>query len=198
VGVRDLPFVIAETPNRYVEGNYWTAVADGRSGVAIFNRGTMGSVREADGGFSTPLAFAMYYIWGTRMLAGHFDYEFALWPFEGEWKSADLHRRALEYNFPCVGLASAPGDGSLGHELRVVRLRSEDALVSALYSRGRNVYLRLFEHRGRASSATLSQDGFTEVDLAGNPKGKAGRDLSFHPWQIRTFVTPAARAISLR
>jgi hypothetical protein len=59
VGIRDLPFAIAETTNRYVEGNYWTALADGQSGVAVFNRGTMGSVREEDGSFSVPLAYAM-------------------------------------------------------------------------------------------------------------------------------------------
>ncbi|MGA2657275.1 MAG: hypothetical protein ABSH34_07120 [Verrucomicrobiota bacterium] len=43
VGVRDLPFAISETTNRYIEGNYWTALADGQTGIAIFNRGTMGA-----------------------------------------------------------------------------------------------------------------------------------------------------------
>jgi hypothetical protein len=52
IGVRDLPFAISETTNRYVEGLYWAALADHHLGVAFFNRGAMGSVREADGGFS--------------------------------------------------------------------------------------------------------------------------------------------------
>ena len=30
----------------------------GQTGLGVFNRGTMGSVRERDGSFSVPLAFA--------------------------------------------------------------------------------------------------------------------------------------------
>ena len=59
VGVRDVPFGVSETTNRYVQGNYWTALTDRQTGVAIFNRGTMGRARESDGGFSVPLAYAM-------------------------------------------------------------------------------------------------------------------------------------------
>jgi hypothetical protein len=44
----------------------------------------MGSLRESDRDFSLPLAYAMYYIWGTRMLDGDFCYEFAIYPFAGE------------------------------------------------------------------------------------------------------------------
>ena len=68
VGVRDLPFAVSETADPYVNGLYWTAVADGDKGIAVFNKGTMGAVREKDGGFSIPLAYAAYYVWGTRML----------------------------------------------------------------------------------------------------------------------------------
>ena len=72
-------FAVAETEDNYVNGNYWTALTDGRAGVAFLNRGSMGSVREPNSGFSLPLAFAMYSIWGTRMLNGEFSYDF----FEG-------------------------------------------------------------------------------------------------------------------
>ncbi len=95
VGIRDLPFVIAESGERYLEGNYWTALSDGQTGVAVFNRGNMGSVREADESFSVPLAHAMFYIWNTRMLHGEYEYELALYPFAGDWRAAGLHRRAL-------------------------------------------------------------------------------------------------------
>ena len=44
----------------------------------------------------------MHYIWGTRMLMGDFAYEFAVAPFAGEWRQAELHRHALAYDFPAV------------------------------------------------------------------------------------------------
>jgi hypothetical protein len=186
--VRDLPFAIAETSNHYVEGNYWTAVADRASGLAVFNRGTMGSAREADGGLSVPLAYSMYYIWGTRILNGEYSYEFALWPFEGEWKQADLHRRALEYNFPTVACGGASGDGSLGEVVCPVELGSGDVLATALYSKQDQVHLRMFEHRGEPARAHVSAKDrkLVEVDLADRRTGTPGSALEFHPWQIRT------------
>ena len=94
-------------------------------GIAVFNKGTMGAVREKDGGFSIPLAYAAYYIWGTRMLSGDFEYEFALYPFTGKWAAADLHRHAVEYNFPLVGVAAPAADGSLGATFQPVSVAIE-------------------------------------------------------------------------
>ncbi len=188
IGVRDLPFAVAETPDRYVQGNYWTALAGPQSGVAFFNRGAMGAVREADGGFSLPLAYSMYYIWGTRMLKGEFGYEFAVWPFSGAWKDADLHRRALEYNYPMPACAGEAGDGSRGEVAMPVEVGSEDVIATALYSKAGKVYVRMFEHRGKAAQAALRRAGGStvEVDLTGRPVGAAGARLDFRPWQIRT------------
>jgi hypothetical protein len=185
VGVRDLPFAISETKDPYINGLYWTAVAEGDKGIAVFNRGTMGAVREKDGGFSIPLAYAAYYIWGTRMLSGDFEYEFALYPFTGQWVDADLHRHALEYNFPPIGMAARPAHGNLTGSFQPVRVESSGAVVSALYSRNGKTYVRVHDYRGTAGKVTLGGHG-TEVDLAGHDLGAATNMLSIKPWQIRT------------
>jgi alpha-mannosidase len=191
VGVRDLPFAVAESTERYVEGNYWTALAGRNGGVAVFNRGTMGSVRETDGGFSVPVAYAMYYVWGTRMLNGDFTYEFALYPFSGDWREAELHRRALEYNFPCVVACAAPGDGRLGNEVRPLEIASPDVILSALYSHGGRIYARMYEHRGRGGRVSLSyllgRARLTEADLAEQKRQEVSSSLDFRPWQIKTI-----------
>lgn len=191
VGVRDLPFVVAETADRYIEGNYWTAVADRSTTLGLVNRGTMGSVREEDGGFSIPLAFAMYYIWGTRMLEGDFHYEFAVLPSAGEGRSADLHRQALEYNYPCTALCAEPGDGRLGNEVRLLDVSSPGVVLSALFARGGTVHARLYESRGQEDRALLrglaGPMRLVEVDLSGRELGARSSTLSFRPWQIRTL-----------
>ncbi len=191
VGVRDLPFAVSETTDRYVNGLYWTAVADGDKGIAVFNRGTMGAVRERDGGFSIPLAYAAYYIWGTRMLSGDFEYEFALYPFTGKWTSADLHRYAVEYNFPLVGAAAPAANGSLGATFQPVRARSDGALVSALYSRSGKTYARAYEYRGAKGKVSVDgakgQPRLTEVDLAGHDLGALAGTFTVKPWEIKTI-----------
>ncbi len=189
-GVRDLPFAVSETTDRYVNGLYWTAVADGDRGLAVFNRGTMGAVREKDGGFSIPLAYAAYYIWGTRMLSGDFEYEFALYPLTGPWAGADLHRHAVEYNFPLVGVAVPAANGNLGATFQPVRARSDRAMVSALYSRDGKTYVRAYEYRGTGGQVTLDcasgRTRLTEVGLAGQERDTLPRVFPVKPWEIKT------------
>jgi alpha-mannosidase len=190
VGVRDLPFIISETSEPYVNGIYWAAVSDGLAGLAVFNRGSMGAVREADGGFSIPLVFANSYIWGTRMLSGEFVYEFSLWPFEGPWREAGLHKHALEYNLTCVGLASEPGNGELGQTFQPIAFASNEVIVSAVYSQGGAFHLRLYEHTGQAATTSLrawKDQRLTEVNLAGESLAPVQNPIAFRPWQIRTL-----------
>jgi alpha-mannosidase len=197
-GVRDLPFAVAETADRYVNGIYWTAVADQRRGLAVFNRGTMGSVREQDGSFSVPLAHAMYYVWGTRMLDGEFTYQLAIHPFASAWPQADLHRRALEYNFPVVSVCTKPGDGRLGSVLRPLSIDSPNVILSALYTHEGKAYVRMYEHRGREAQASLRYFAgavrLAEVDLAGRELRAISGPLLLRPWQIRTVrIEPATQ-----
>ena len=191
IGVRDLPFAVSETADPYINGLYWTAMADADKGIAVFNKGTMGSVREKDGGFSIPLAYAAYYIWGTRMLTGDFEYEFALYPFTGKWADADLHRRALEYNFPLVGVAAPSAGGSLGGTFQPVKVQSSDAVVSALYRRSGQTCVRVYDCRGTGGEVTLTsatgQTRASEVDLGGRDVGVLPNAFSVKPWEIKTI-----------
>ena len=191
VGIRDLPFAVSETTDAYINGLYWMAIADAGKGIAVFNRGTMGAVREQDGGFSIPLAYASYYIWGTRMLSGDFEYEFALYPFTDGWSAADLHRRAVEYNFPVIGAPAAAADGLLGQIFRPVQVESADAIVSALYNRDGKTYVRMYEYRGRAGEVSLGyaagKVAMTQVDLAGRDLGTSPSVLTVKPWQVTTI-----------
>ncbi len=191
VGVRDLPFAVSETTAKYIEGIYWMALADRDRGVAFFNRGAMGAVREADGGFSLPLTFAMNYIWGTRMLSGDFSYDFAIYPFTGEWRQADLHRQAIAYNFPAVFTSGPPGAGQLGAEVQPIEIASDRVLLSALYSEGGKILARLYECEGRDQNATLTRRDrpalLKATDLLGRGDEAVKNPIAFHPWQFRTL-----------
>ncbi len=118
-GIYDVPFGISTTERQYVEGNYWTALADNIGGLCIANRGTMGTVREEDGAFSVPVAFTTNYVWGMEMINGEREWEVGIIPFRGWWQEAALHRKALEFAFPIVAVP--------GHI-------SEEATSSGLFS----------------------------------------------------------------
>jgi len=191
LGVRDLPFVIAETNHKYVEGVYWAAMAGSLGGVAYFNRGTMGAVREEDGGFSLPLIFAMYYVWGTRMLSGDVGFDFAFLPFEGNWRDADLHCGALEYNYPLITHVGKTGDGTLGEIFQPISLETKTITLSALYAENGKVHARFYECAGergelqiRLANRSIS---LKETNLREESLLSVSSPLQFEPWQIRTF-----------
>ncbi len=190
VGVRDLPFAVSETTDRYVNGLYWTSVTDGENGVALFNRGTMGAVREEDGGFSMPLAYAMYYVWGTRMLSGDFTFEFAIRPFAGSWHRTDLQREAMEYNYQPVGLYAQTGNGKYGPTIQPITTGPSTPIVSAFYNVGDDFYMRFYEHRGHHQQVSLGcpmgDARLTAVDLAGRELEVVSSPLDLGPWQIKT------------
>ncbi len=190
VGVRDLPFAVSETTDRYVNGLYWTSVTDGENGIAFFNRGTMVAVREDDGGFSMPLAYAMYYVWGTRMLSGDFTYEFAIRPFAGSWHRTELQREAIEYNYPPVGLYAQAGNGKYGPTMRPITTDPSAPIVSAFYNIGDDFYIRFYEHQGHPQQFSLGcpmdDMHLTEVDLSGRELGAVSDLIDLSPWQIKT------------
>jgi alpha-mannosidase len=191
VGVRDLPFVISETPDRYVDGIYWTALTDNRNGLAFFNTGQMGSSKEADGSFSIALAYYGAYQWRDRPLNGDFEYRFAIHPFTGTWQDADIHKRALEYQFPMVTRVGPAGDGSLGTEYRVLQVDSDNVILSAFYPQNGHVLARMYEYKGLSGTAQVMLFGvpvaLTETDLMGEPGNAVPNPVSFSPWKIRTF-----------
>ncbi|HEY3371230.1 MAG TPA: hypothetical protein VGK10_10300 [Prolixibacteraceae bacterium] len=191
-GIRDLPFAIAETSNKYVEGNYWTALSDGKSGIAFFNKGNMGSIREKDQSFSIPLTYAMYYIWGTRMLVGSYSYEFAIFPFNGNWKNANIHTHALEYSFQGPSVESKPNKGKLGNHINTFDLEtSGDVLLTALYPQKGMVVARFFKS-GDQIPVTAIQFGkkgtkMIETNLDGKFLRNIDGKMDFNSWQIKTI-----------
>lgn len=190
-GVRDLPFLIEETEDRYIQGNYWTACGDGNLGVACFNKGAMCMVRE-EGGLSIPLEYANNYVWGSRMLYGELEHEFALLPYQGSWKNQNLHRKALAYEFPLAAYPVAPGqEGAWKDETTFLKMESEEnVLLSALYPENGSIIARVYEAEGKAGSVTLSSPFARieeEVNLLGDRMGPWNGSFPVGAHKIHSF-----------
>jgi alpha-mannosidase len=192
IGIRDLPFTIAETKDKYVNGNYWTALSDGSSGIAFFNKGNMGSVREKDKSFSIPLAYSMYYVWGTRILYGQYTYEFAILPFKGNWKEADLHRKTLEYSFPIPSFEGIPGKGIPENNMKTFSILCDnDVILTGLFPHNGTITARFckLNDQNAISSLRFEKQGaeIVESNLDGKFLRTINGKIDFKPWQIKTF-----------
>jgi len=190
VGIEDHPFAVVETSGQCLQGNYWTAVADKQGGLAVFNRGLMGTAMQPDGHISIPLAFSMYYVWNTIYMKGDYNYELAILPFRGDWKKQDLHKKAVEYNFPCLVFKSEQLSEPMGEQWSPIQSLQTDAVMSAIFAEGTSIYIRFYEYCGQPTSVTFDWMGrtacFEEVDLLLNQIGRMGSVLPMGPYQIRT------------
>lgn len=191
IGIRDLPFHCAETSERYLNGLYWTAAGDGQQGLALLNRGLMGSLRESDGALSAILAFSLPYIWRTAILDGMYTYDLGILPFQGDWQAADLTRQALEYNFPPVVVETAEEGAPLGERWSPLAIQTQGAaLLSALYTSGGHTYARFYESTGAPAALSLEWLGrpaaMTLCDLCETPQAPIGGCLLLAPWQVQT------------
>jgi alpha-mannosidase len=190
-GIRDLPFTRGQTDYKYIEGNYWTCLADGHAGLAILNRGEMAAVREADGSLSVPLAFSSFKVLIPVTLNGKYSYNFALYPFDGKWEDANIHARALDYNFPLVAIQSEHGSNEFGNMVTLFGISSDNVILSALYTEKGIPYIRFYEYNGKEGALDLQwinmAKAIPEVDLLGKDIGNSSRNIAFSPWKIRTF-----------
>ena len=186
VGIYDVPFGYSTTQRPYVEGNFWTALADKSGGLAIFNRGTMGSCREESGAFSVPLAFSTHYIWGDEIICGNREWRLGLLPFRGRWEDQHLHHQALEFAFPMMAV---PGTlGSPAHE--AFTIDNPEVHLTAFYPENGERYLRLYNGSAREQAISIPQSAI-RTDLRHREIGQpAGPTLRLGAWEISTIKLP--------
>jgi len=166
-------------------------LTDGKKGWAVFNKGSMAIIREQDEGLSIPLAYSMYYIWGTRPLYGKYDHEFAFYPFEGNWQQVDLPKRALEYAFSTPTYETQRTTNELGVAVKPVQFQfnGNNQIMTAFYPQKGNLIARFFNYDDKSNqSVKVNVESYrlNEVDLSGNILNPNGSELLLTPWQFKT------------
>ena len=175
----------------YLQGIYWLSLRDKNGGLAVFNRGCMGSAVEGNR-LSLPLIYSNEYMCGTRILDGEFTSEFALFPFCAETTEAGVHRSALSYEYPVLSHDIARGSGDL-EELRAADFSSdsEAVILTALYPEDGAVFARFCNYSNEEASAAFSPcagRAEAEVDLLAREISPAdGKSIVFRPWEIKTL-----------
>ena len=174
----------------YLQGLYWLALRDDKAGIAVMNKGCMGSAILGNE-VRIPLMFANTYPCGTRMLDGTFDAQFALYPFDAEVSDVAVHRQALAYAYPVVCRAIPAGNGDLEKlTMADFSANSESVVLTALYPEDGVLYARFCNYSDESACATFSPafgKVTAETDLLGNKLADSAGQMEFHPWQIKTL-----------
>jgi alpha-mannosidase len=104
---------------------------------------------------------------------------------------AETTNRYVEGNFPAVSVTGQTGDASLGAQVRLLDVSSENVILSALYHENNRLHLRLYESAGQPAVANVAwlpdKARLVEVDLLGRGDAATEGTLAFRPWQFRTL-----------
>ena len=173
----------------YMHGIYWLALRDEKQGIAVANRGCMGSAVEGNRVY-IPLVYSNEYMCGTRILNGVFEDEFSLIPFAASKSDAELHKDAVSYAYPPVSAVTAKGNGDI-REFAVADFKGDSEVVlTALYPEENHILVRFCNYSDFCSAAVLTPTVGKvkfETDLLGNELNAIENGkLSFRPWEIKT------------
>ena len=171
----------------YMQGIYWLAMRDKKNGMAVFNRGCMGSAVQGNK-LLIPLLYSNEYMCGTRILEGVFEDEFALLPF-GDITDAEIHRLSMSYNYMPTAEIISKGNGNL-NEFTPARLTSDggEIILTAYYPENGSLFARFCNFSDKNATAVFETNGkMAETDLLGNETAEIqDGKLMFKPWEIKT------------
>ena len=193
----DIRYDVEVTPEEsfnsttYMQGVYWLTLRDENSGVAVINRGCMGSLVQGNR-LEIPLVYANSYMCGTKMLDGIFDDEFSILPLDEAITDVDLHKEAMSYMYLPQVFKLDKGDGDL-NEYRIADFDSKnsDVILTTFFYEDGALFARFCNYSDESAKVDLSfisKKLMKEADLLGNDISDiSGNEISFRPWEIKTI-----------
>ncbi len=174
----------------YMNGIYWVALRDEEKGISVFNRGCMGSAIKGNE-VAIPLVYSNDYLCGTRILKGTYDDEFSIVPFDASVSDADLHRKAVSYNYMPVSSFVPQGNGDMSdYSIADFSAKGGEVVLTAIYPEDGAVFARFCNFSDESATAFFSPANGSlthETDLLGNSISPVdGNKLLFRPWEVKT------------
>ncbi len=173
----------------HLEGIYWLCLRDDEKGLAILNRGCMGSAVKGNKLY-IPLVYSNDYLCGTRILDGIYTDEFSLMMFDNSVSNCDIHRQAMSYNYqPTI---TEVNNCNINKTLKFADIKNDggEVIMTALYPENGKLYARFCNFSDESATTTfIPQYGklSEETDLLSNSLSKIENNvLSFRPWEIKT------------
>lgn len=172
----------------YYHGIYWVSLKDNENGIAVFNRGCMGATVSGNR-VHIPLLYSNEYLCGDRILNGHFEDEFALYPFESDLSEAELYKKAVSYAYTPTAMALPVGNGNMTEcSFANVNADNKNVILTALYPEESHILARFcnFSDIEETIGFNIGKTKY-ETDLLGNELNAVTDKIAFKPWEIKTI-----------
>ncbi len=176
----------------YMHGIYWVALRDEKNGIAVMNRGCMGSVVRGNL-LSIPLLYSNLYMCGTRILDGEFEDEFAILPFDSSLSDADIHKKAVSYSYqPYVATAHAGNGDMTAFTAADFGTDGGEVILTTVYPENGALLARFCNYSDEPAVVIFNPTcgkATAQTDLLGNRiSGIENGKLNFRPWEVKTVL----------
>jgi alpha-mannosidase len=145
-----------------VPGHKWADLSAGGYGAAILNNCKYGwdtlnnrvrlSLLRAP---STPILNGSDSGGPTADIGLH-NFDYAVYPHTGDWKSANTTRKGFEFNYPLIALPTIAHSGTLGKTFSFVSVDQPNVIITAIKkiedSASSDLIVRMYETQGVAST----------------------------------------------
>jgi alpha-mannosidase len=210
---QEIPFGAIERPDGIeFPAQNWADYGDGKRGLAVLNAGLPGNVTS---GQTLMVSLLRSHNLGAYGFGGGYEpgmssesgfqvgrertMRYALVPHQGDWRTANIVRRGLEFNHPLIARKTTAHAGPLPARWGLLEVSSPNVVVSALEpSRDGGAFLRVYESIGQSARgvrlafhAAVREAAETNL-LGDNPRmlslddaGALAFDLA--PFEIKTI-----------
>jgi len=186
--------------SKSVESLHFTAIESKQGGIAHFNIGQSGyGYDEKDSVLRHVLAFApKKYVYDNDgkfqeklILKGKQTHHYQFVPYLSDWRKSRLPMLTNEFQHPVLVGQTDKKRSELPEKGSFLQIGSNTTMATALFERGGNLYVRLWEWAGQKDTVSL-QFGDTDSSLLEcthdlKKIGKLDKSFSMHPWEIKTI-----------
>ncbi len=174
----------------HLEGIYWLCLRDDEKGLAILNRGCMGSAIQGNK-LLLPLLYSNDYLCGTRISDGVYKDEFSLFPFNSSVSNTDIHREAMSYNYQPILTEIDNCNREKSFSLAKIDSDGGDIILTTLYPEDNKLFARFCNFSDEPATLRFNSEFakmYQETDLLHNPLAEINENTSiFKPWEIKTI-----------
>jgi alpha-mannosidase len=203
----EIPFGAIVRPEGEYPAQNWIDYSSPEAGLSVLNRGIPGNnvingtvmlsllkCTALEGGYGEMKLGEVTRLGFEKGKVHTFHY--ALLPHEEDWRKAQAHRRAAEFNTPLLVKKTSPHPGSLPATKSFLEVDQENIILSSVTAGQEGIVVRLYEANGLACQVSLRFEAdihkVVETDLLNQEVGEALADegvarLHFNPWEIKTF-----------
>ncbi len=174
----------------------WVDISDNFYGVSLLSDTKYGF--DISGNTMRMTLVRTSYEPDPRADVGEHNFKYALYPHQGNWKSADTVKRGYELNHPLIAMPVSSKEGGLPSAKSFIKVNPPSIIMSCLKKAedSDDLILRVYESKGEKTEVNIDLDfsveETAEVDLlerTTEPSSSVNSRLSFSigPYEIKTF-----------